>query len=110
MQDLLGLRNSRDSSPPPAVRSCGSEALGIFFDQVLAEYADDSLKAELSSRAWKEVDKAAAIEIGTSESRATCTSLPAAKCGGRGARSTPGHGGREGRAQRPDDSGRPGRV
>ena len=58
MQDLLGVRNSCDSSPPPAVRFYRSEDLGIFFDQVLAEYADDSLKAELSSRAWKEVDKA----------------------------------------------------
>ena len=57
MQDLLGVRNSRDPSPL-AFRSYRSEDLGIFFDQVLAEYADDSLKAELSSRAWKEVDKA----------------------------------------------------
>ena len=58
MQDLLGVRNSRDSSPPPALRSYGSEDLGIFFNQVLAEYAHDSLKAELTSRAWKEIDKA----------------------------------------------------
>ena len=57
MQDLLGVRNSRDPSPL-ASRSYRSEDLGIFFDQVLAEYADDSLKAELLSHAWKEVDKA----------------------------------------------------
>ena len=62
MQDLLGLGNSRKPSPPLAVRSYGSEDLGVFFDQVLAEYADDSLEAELSSRALKEVDKALFIE------------------------------------------------
>ena len=57
MQDLLDVRNSRESYPPPAVQSYGSEDHGIFFDKVMAEYADDSLKAELSSRTWKEVDK-----------------------------------------------------
>ena len=46
MQDLLG-----DSSPPPAVQSYRSEDLGIFFVQVLAEYADDALKAQLSFHA-----------------------------------------------------------
>ena len=56
MQDLLGVRNSHESLPPLA--PYGSEEPGVFFDQFLAEYADDSLKAELSSRTWKEVEKA----------------------------------------------------
>ena len=48
---IAQMQDSHNPSPLFAVRSYGSEDLGIFFDEVLAEYADDSLKAELSSRA-----------------------------------------------------------
>ena len=56
MQNLLGAFNS--SQPlPPFLRSYGLDNSRTFSDQVLAE-RDASVKSKLTSRAWRDVDKA----------------------------------------------------